>query len=148
MAAPNGNQFWLMRSSHGRNPIFENPEDLLDACFQYFEWVEKNPLNEEIIKSYKGKNKRVKVKKMRAMTMTGLNIFLGISSDTWANYRKKDDFIAVTKQAENIIYEQKFTGASADLLNANIIARDLGLADKKELSGAVSIVIDEQDDNA
>ena len=27
---------------------------------------------------------------------------------------------------------QKFMGAAADLLNANIISRDLGLADKKD----------------
>ena len=31
-------------------------------------------------------------------------------------------------------YNQKFTGAAADLLNANIIARDLGLSDKKEMN--------------
>jgi len=33
-----------------------------------------------------------------------------------------------------VIYRQKFEGASADMLNPNIIARDLGLADKKDLS--------------
>ena len=31
-----------------------------------------------------------------------------------------------------MIYEQKFTGAAAGLLNPNIIARDLGLADKTD----------------
>ena len=35
----------------------------------------------------------------------------------------------------NIIRTQKFTGAAAYMLNANIIARDLGLANKEELSG-------------
>ena len=34
-----------------------------------------------------------------------------------------------------IIRTQKFAGAAADLLNANIIARDLGLADKNEVTG-------------
>jgi hypothetical protein len=34
-----------------------------------------------------------------------------------------------------VILDQKFTGAAADLLNPNIIARDLGLTDKKEVSG-------------
>jgi hypothetical protein len=37
-------------------------------------------------------------------------------------------------RVEDAIFRQKFEGASADLLNANIIARDLGLADKKDLS--------------
>ena len=54
---------------------------------------------------------------------------------TWQDYTEKDDFSAVTTRIEDIIYEQKFTGAAADLLNPNIIARDLGLADKKEVSG-------------
>ena len=31
---------------------------------------------------------------------------------------------------------QKFAGAAADLLNANIIARDLGLADKQDLTNS------------
>ena len=36
---------------------------------------------------------------------------------------------------EEIIRQQKFEGAAANLLNANIIARDLGLADKAEITG-------------
>ena len=38
-------------------------------------------------------------------------------------------------QVEDIIRTQKFEGASAELLNVSIIARDLGLADKSEHSG-------------
>ena len=29
-----GNKFWLARSSHGRNPIFSNPEQLRNACYE------------------------------------------------------------------------------------------------------------------
>ena len=36
-------------------------------------------------------------------------------------------------KAESVIRSQKFAGAAADLLNANIIARDLGLADKNQV---------------
>lgn len=61
-------------------------------------------------------------------------MFLGIDRDTWSNYKKRDDFFGVTTRAESIIYEQKFTGAAADMLNPNIIARDLGLADRKDHS--------------
>jgi hypothetical protein len=31
--------------------------------------------------------------------------------------------------------EQKFTGAAAGLLNGNLVARELGLADKAEVTG-------------
>jgi hypothetical protein len=94
--------------------------------------VEDNPLWEDKVTQYQGEPVSMPVSKMRAMTISGMCTFLDISKDTWANYRKKEDFLAVTKRAEDIIYDQKFSGAAADLLNANIIARDLGLADKKE----------------
>ena len=45
-----GNQFWKMRGKHGRNPIFETPEQLwVVASDEYFQWVENNPLLEEKI---------------------------------------------------------------------------------------------------
>lgn len=76
------------------------------------------------------------VPKMRAMTIAGLCIFLDIDETTWRDYRSQDDFSTVITRVEQIIYQQKFSGAAADMLNPNIIARDLGLADKKELTGA------------
>lgn len=132
MSAPKGNQFWKARSSHGRKPIFENPEQLWEVCTEYFQWVEDNPLQEEKLFAYQGKITRETANKMRAMTLDGLCLFLGISDQTWRDYRKREDFLGVITRAEQIIRVQKFEGAAADLLNANIIARDLGLADKKE----------------
>ena len=137
MAAPKGNKFWEARSTHGRTPIFDNHEDLWDACLQYFTWVEDNPLKEEKPFQFMGKIVKNDVSKMRAMTIGGLCIFLGICQNTWANYKKNEDFLRVTRQAEEIIRDQKFSGAAASLLNPNIIARDLGLKDasSKEISG-------------
>lgn len=135
MPAPKGNEFWKARSSHGRKPKFKNPEQLWKACEEYFQWVEDNPLQEEKLFVYQGDVTRATVNKMRAMTLDGLCQFLNICEKTWGNYRNNNDFLQVTTRAERIIRIQKFAGAAADLLNANIIARDLGLADKKEHSG-------------
>lgn len=132
MAAPRGNQFWKQRSKHGRNPTFASPEVLWDACQEYFQWVEDNPLYEARMCSYQGVNVVESVPKMRAMTIDGLCIFLDIGTSTWGDYCGREDFSEVTTRAERIIRTQKFTGAAADLLNANIIARDLGLRDKQE----------------
>lgn len=133
MAAPKGNRFWEARSSHGRNPKFESPDDLLNACCEYFQWVEDNPLWEMKAFSYQGEVKQEPIAKMRAMTLSGLCLFLDIADSTWQLYRAREDFMAVTTRAEKIIYDQKFSGAAADLLNANIIARDLGLKDRQEV---------------
>ena len=137
MPAPKNNQFWLARSKHGRNPIFDNPKDLWDACLEYFQWVEDNPLWEDKPFGYQGTVVTNTVAKMRAMTIGGLCIFLDICENTWSSYREKEDFLRVITRAERIIKDQKFSGAAADLLNANIIARDLGLKDasKQEVSG-------------
>lgn len=135
MAAPAGNQFWKQRSSHGRKPIFGNPEILWDACCEYFQWVEENPLKEAQAFAYQGSVTVHELSKMRAMTVAGLCIFLDISQETWGDYREREGFSDVAMRADEIIRTQKFEGASAGLLNANIIARDLGLADKSELGG-------------
>jgi len=52
---------------------------------------------------------------------------------TWKKYKEHKDFLDIITHIETIIYTQKFEGAAAGHYNANIIARDLGLADKKEL---------------
>lgn len=135
MAAPKGNRFWEMRSSHGRKPIFASPDDLWSAASEYFAWVEDNPLMAAETVKFKGKATLAKVPKMRAMTISGLCIFLDISQQAWSEYRVREGFGEVTTRIEEIIRSQKFEGAAADLLNANIIARDLGLADKSELTG-------------
>ena len=127
-----GNKFWLARSSHGRNPIFSNPEQLRNACYEYFEWVENNPLYEEKIFHAQGVITKDTVAKIRAMTISGLCLFLDICENTWTNYKKQPDFLSITLEVEKVIYNQKFAGAAADLLNSNIIARELGLADKQQ----------------
>lgn len=131
-----GNKFWEARSSHGRNPIFKTPEDLWDAACQYFEWVEANPLWEDRLVTFQGTATHEPVAKMRAMTISGLCIFLDIARRTWDEYRERPDFLPVVTRAEEIIRDQKFAGAAADLLNPNIIARDLGLADKTDLTSS------------
>lgn len=135
MSAPKGNSFWKARSSHGRKPIFATPEDLWTAASEYFEWVESNPLWEAKPFAFQGTVTVENLAKMRAMTITGLCIFLDISAQAWSEYKQRDGFGEITTRIDEIIRTQKFEGASADLLNANIIARDLGLADKSEFTG-------------
>jgi len=139
MAAPKGNRFWEARTKIGRKLIFKTPENLWKACVQYFEWVEDNPLMETKSYMYQGVPVQDQIPKMRAMTKEGLSIFLDIDITTWELYKGREVFLGVVTRVEAVIYNQKFTGASADLLNANIIARDLGLSDKKDVSGGVIV---------
>lgn len=37
-----GNQFWKLRSKHGRDTLFSTPEKLWEAACEYFEWATDN----------------------------------------------------------------------------------------------------------
>lgn len=143
MGAPLGNQFWKNRTEHGRKKLFESPEVLWGEACKYFQWCDKNPLNEI---DYKGKDAEVvEYPRMRAYTWEGLELFLNITSlrDYKTNESYKD-FSQVITRIGKIIYTQKFEGAAAGLLNHNIIARDLGLTDKQNHS--VNVIIVDMDD--
>ena len=126
---PIGNKFWQCRAKHGRDGIWTDPADLLADCISYFEWLDENPLLEEKGFAFQGVVTKETFSKMRAATLDGLHLHLGISDDTWRSYRTKPDFSGVCEYVDKAIRNQKFAGAAADLLNASIIARDLGLKD-------------------
>lgn len=140
MGAPKGNQFWKLRSKHGRNKIFATPDIMLEACYEYFKWAEEHPLIEI---DFRGSRlDRVELPKMRALTMEGLCSFLHVNTVYFSQFEqsiseKKDknskDFSTVITHVKEIIRNQKFEGAAAGFLNPNIIARDLGLRDKSEI---------------
>lgn len=139
MAATVGNKFWELRSKHGRDKLFSEPELLWEAATEYFVWCEENPLMEV---DYRGKDvDRIELPKMRAFTMQGLCLYLNCNTAYFrtfkAQLKKEDkqyeDFNTVITRIEETVYNQKFTGAAAGFLNPNIIARDLGLTDKKDL---------------
>lgn len=137
MAAPKNNEFWKLRSKHGRDKLFATPELLWNAACEYFEWCESNPLKETKAFAYQGEITTTELPKMRAMTLSQLCFYLKCSESYFRTFKSiiKDedkDFLTVINEIESVIYNQKFQGASADLLNANIIARDLGLKDRSE----------------
>jgi hypothetical protein len=133
-----GNQFWRLRSKHGRDKLFATPELLWQAACEYFKWCETHPLYEMKAFAYQGVIVTKKMPKMRAMTMSQLCFYLNCDESYFRKFKSEltenqKDFFTVIKMIETIIYNQKFQGAAADLLNANIIARDLGLTDKTQI---------------
>lgn len=136
MSAPKGNKFWKMAdpSKIGRPLIFKTPSELWDKCCEYFEWSDNNPLLEERLFHYQGSVTREKIAKLRAYTLKELCIYLGVNNDYFNQFNDESnkEFSSVITRVYDVIYTQKFTGAAADLLNPNIIARDLGLAEKTD----------------
>jgi hypothetical protein len=141
MAAPEGNQFWKLRSKHGRDKLFASPELLWDAACEYFEWCEEHPFYEtKAMTVSAGMNagssielQEIPVK--RPFTLHGLCLYLDCGTAYFRQFKSTEsqDFSTVLGKIEEAIYDQKFSGAAAGFFNANIIARDLGLSDKSEL---------------
>ena len=139
--APKGNQFWKLRSKHGRDKLFATPELLWEAACEYFEWIDENPLIEI---DYVGKDaEKVERPHTRPYTIQGLCLYLDCGTQFFNQFEaslkdKHDDisigFSLIVSRIREIIYKQKFEGAACGFYNANIIARDLGLSDKKDLT--------------
>lgn len=135
-----GNKLWKIAAERGIKvgvePKFPKPEYLLQESMKYFEWEDNNLWeHEQLSGSYYGVPIRARMKRMVPYTIMGLCIFLGISEVTWKNYRDRGgEFLKVCRYIEQIIRQQKFQGASAGYFNHAIIARDLGLVDRKDLT--------------
>ena len=157
MAAPKENKFWKLRSKHGRDKLFSTPDLMWKATCEYFQWCDDNPFFQteqakSISKPFKDKEtgevifpeQFVKIPKMRPYTIQGLCLYLNCNTKYFSDFEdglksKTDkvskDFSEVITRIRETIYNQKFSGAASGFLNPNIIARDLGLSDKQELTG-------------
>jgi hypothetical protein len=118
--------------------LFDSPDTLWAACCEYFAWMDSRPIYETRPFQYLGVVDLVQVPHRRPYTLTGLNVFLNTSIYMWTSYKRDrgPEFAAVVERVESIMFTQKFEGAAANFFNANIIARELGLRDRQEISGA------------
>jgi len=125
------------RSRQQRPRQFYSPEDFFAEARKYFEWCDDNPLKEEQVWQFKGGIVRADKAKVRPYTKKGLAIFLHIPSGRLASYSARGEGWSDTvEMIDEIIYTQKFENAAAGLLQSTFIARDLGLAEKQEVTGA------------
>lgn len=143
MSAPEGNQFWKLRSKHGRDKLFADPDLLWNGACEYFESVDQNPFYESkpmVVSS--GHNmgsevEMVEVPVKRPYTIQAMCTYFDCSLSWWRNFKsnqKSEGFVSVIEKIEQVIYNQKFEGAASGFFNANIIARDLGLKEQTDVN--------------
>lgn len=137
MSFQKGNNFWEMCANPGAPRKYDTPKKLRNACCKYFKWAQDNPLEIEKHGFFKGCAIPYTERKPRALLISQLCRFLGVSHETWIKWRKtRHDLSEVITWAESVIWEQKFQGAAADVFNGNIISQELGLKQKIEHSEA------------
>lgn len=145
MAPPKGNQFWKLRSKHGRDMLFASPELMWEAACEYFQWCEDNPFIESkpmVVSNGQNSGSSIEMAEIpikRPYTLQGLCLYLNCNTQYFKSFKnqeraKGDDFSTIIADIEETIYNQKFSGAASGFFNSNIIARDLGLKDSTEVN--------------
>jgi hypothetical protein len=137
MAAPIGNNYWKFRGKHGRGFVY-TPEKLWEEAVEYFEWMNERVWNKkDFIKSGDSAGKTVDLPTSKPFSLETFCLFADISFQTFLNYESNQDpykdFFEITSRIRAVIEAQQFEGATVGAYNGNIIARKLGLSDKKEL---------------
>lgn len=123
---------------------FTTPVQMWDIAREYFTWCIDNPLEKaEAIKSGENCGRLVTIPVVRVFTLEGCCLDMGITASYFRTFkntvknristdeeREHDkNFLVVIALIEEMIYRQKYENAAANLLNANMICRDLGLQD-------------------
>lgn len=126
----------------GRPKNFETPEELWEYYEDYRQDILDNPIIEQ---KWVGKEGvEVEVKHFKPPNWGGFEVFLfkaGIGNARsyvdLDRYRRNVDgaygnFIGIIRAIGRDMFDRKFSGASVNEYNQNIIARELGLADVQE----------------
>ena len=133
LAAPKGNEYYKVRSKDGRTKQY-TPLQFLEKANEYFQWSKDNPLKEELVFHSQGIITKTTTNKKRPYSIEGLCLFAEIVPDTFRNYSKHDEYFEVCTHIRNVIETQQFEGATTGFFNHAIIARKLGLADRKDIT--------------
>jgi hypothetical protein len=159
MGAPKENQFWKLRSKHGRDRLFDSPELLWEAATEYFEWCDEHPyLKQEQKKGNvivpKGERLTpeefketvkpiVELPTERPYTMQGLCLYLNCGINYFNQFeeslkgkndsRSKDFSLTITRIRETI-QDQQVGGGLIGAYNPMLTARILGLTDKQDIT--------------
>ena len=138
------------KKGRGR-PRKYTPAQLLQEFEVYVNERMAHPLViEETEEGFVGKSCIDKTKKKTIPQLLSIGDFcvhLGTSRNWWNEL--PEDFLGVKTRISNFLEQYQLKGASAGVFNANIVARLLGLADKKDISSGgekFNIIVETRED--
>jgi hypothetical protein len=116
----------------------ETPEAMAELFLEYSKYQKDSPKFENIVHQKTGDI--IPVPREVPLTWNGFEIWLSDNGilEKLDDYKANKDsrysaYADIITRIGKIIYQDKYNGAAAGIFNPNIIARDLGLADKKEV---------------
>lgn len=134
--------YWEWRKKTGKPKAIKTPEKLWELACEYFQTIDSNPAyKKDFIKGGESAGTIVDIETMRPYTWEGLEDFLfekGIITNL-DDYRQNTDgryqeYTGIIRAIGKVIFNRNFSGASMNFLNANLIARQLGLAEKSQVA--------------
>jgi hypothetical protein len=144
MVFQRGAEYWEKRKKQGwvgQPKKIPSPEDLWELFCEYCQWVDTNPIKkEEVVKSGWLAGQKFDTNQARPYTWGTFELYVHeqtglVKMDDYKSNKegRYSEYTGVIQAIDSSIREQKFAGASAGHFNANIISRDLGLADKQQV---------------
>lgn len=133
--------YWEWRKKTGKPKAIPSPKKLWELACEYFQSVDDSPgIKKDFIKGGEMAGTIVDMETMRPYTWEGFEDYLfqrGIISDL-EDYRYNKDgryseFGGIIRAIGKVIYDRNFSGAAMNFLNSNLIARQLGLAEKTQV---------------
>ena len=127
-----GNERWKNRLRDGREKIYTDPEEAKKIAIEYFNHIDTTLFQTEVASA----GKVITTKGREAYTVIGLCNFMGIGKSTFKRYEKGEEYAEfwdVFTCMRAIAEEDQLSGALSGRLNANLVARLHGYADKKEV---------------
>lgn len=110
------------------------PEQVFDLAVRYFSWAEQQSIMAAETASYQGVVTESPVHKPRVFTITGFQLFCGVTGNAISHWRSSPGFSDVMHFVDSVIYEQKFQYAALGIINANLIGKDLGIDKPQEVN--------------
>jgi hypothetical protein len=130
-----GNSFWTMRSKHGRDAIFKDPETMWRAFVEYVQLCKENPWTKIEYKTTKRGLVKVEIPTAQPITMIGFAGYCGVWEQYFRDfknsvtYASNSDFARVINEITNLTKNQNINGALTGTFNANLTSRLYGLAE-------------------
>lgn len=139
-----GNQFWKLRSVHGRTAIFggDGTTLRLEACL-FFDWCDRNPWKRDELVKFQGMADNYTTDLGRPYTMDGLTVYLNVAGSYFrtakdrliekieAKRNTEDEVLLLEtiEWIEAVVRTQQYEGAMLGVFNPNFTARMNGMAD-------------------
>ena len=134
MGAPIGNQYWRLRRDMSEDGRKLSVDDLIERLNNYITRCREEKLNQT---DWVGKDAiQVERPHMLAMSIWGACAWIGITFETWKQWKKDEKYSEILTHAETIFKGYNIEGSAAGMLNQGIIARLEGLNENLDVTSA------------